>query len=102
MPRTKITTGDQPRLNDRETTALDSHLEEWQKASGMQRRDIFKAAAREAKLFAPQMDKELLKQRKLVSVSAPISLMLLYGHTKRNTGSGSTIIRSARLKLNRR
>ncbi|KAG2139259.1 hypothetical protein DEU56DRAFT_912099 [Suillus clintonianus] len=40
---------------------------EWQKASGMQRRDIFKAAAREAKLFAPQMDKELLKQRKLTA-----------------------------------
>ncbi|KAG1843426.1 hypothetical protein C8R48DRAFT_780723 [Suillus tomentosus] len=64
MPRTKIITGDQPRLNDQETTTLQSHVEDWEKASGTERRQIFKAAAREAKLFAPKMDKELLKQRK--------------------------------------
>ncbi|KAG1852522.1 hypothetical protein F4604DRAFT_1686626 [Suillus subluteus] len=64
MARTKINTGDQPRLNDRETTTLQSHVEDWVKASGTERRQIFKAAAREAKLLAPKMDKGLLKQRK--------------------------------------
>ncbi|KAG1797139.1 uncharacterized protein HD556DRAFT_1441294 [Suillus plorans] len=64
MPRTKIITGDQPRLNDQETTTLQSHVEDWEKASGTEQRQIFKVAAREAKLFAPKMDKELLKQRK--------------------------------------
>ncbi|KAG2080326.1 uncharacterized protein F5147DRAFT_813230 [Suillus discolor] len=64
MPRTKIITGDQPRLNDQETTTLQSHVEDWEKASGTERRQIFKVATREAKLFAPKMDKELLKQRK--------------------------------------
>lgn len=72
MARSKITTGVsagvQPRLNDRETTALLSHVKEWQKASGAERQEIFKAAAREAKVLAPKMDKELLKQRKYVSV----------------------------------
>ncbi|KAG2357355.1 hypothetical protein BDR07DRAFT_1380152 [Suillus spraguei] len=33
-------------------------------ASGTERRQIFKAAAREAKLLAPKIDKELLKQQK--------------------------------------
>ncbi|KAG0692661.1 hypothetical protein DFH29DRAFT_882185 [Suillus ampliporus] len=64
MARTKVKTGDQPRLNDRETTALQSHVEDWEKASGTEQRRIFKAASREAKLFAPKMDKELLKERK--------------------------------------
>ncbi|KAG2082113.1 hypothetical protein BD769DRAFT_1683397 [Suillus cothurnatus] len=64
MARTKINTGDQPRLNDRETTTLQSHVEDWEKASGTKRRQIFKAAAREAKLLAPKMDKVLFKQQK--------------------------------------
>ncbi|KAG1787531.1 uncharacterized protein HD556DRAFT_1448719 [Suillus plorans] len=64
MARTKINIADQPRLNDRETTALLSHIEDWEKASGTERRQIFKAAAREARLLAPKMDQELLKQRK--------------------------------------
>ncbi|KAG1783198.1 hypothetical protein EV702DRAFT_1191630 [Suillus placidus] len=64
MAQTKTSTGDQPRLNDRETTSLQSHVEEWAKASGSEQRLIFKAAAREAKILAPKMDKELLKQRK--------------------------------------
>ncbi|KAG2116992.1 uncharacterized protein F5147DRAFT_768379 [Suillus discolor] len=41
-----------------------SHVEDWGKASGTERRQIFKAAAREARLLAPKMDQELLKQRK--------------------------------------
>jgi hypothetical protein len=98
MPRTKIITGDQPRLNDQETTTLQSHVEDWEKASGTERQQIFKAAAREAKLFAPKMDKELLKQRKEVSFSALISVMLHYSHhAHRDTGSGSTITRNPRL-----
>ncbi|KAG1862831.1 hypothetical protein DFJ58DRAFT_725316 [Suillus subalutaceus] len=64
MARTKRSTGVQPRLNDRETTALQSHIEDWEKASGKERQLIFKAAAREAKVLAPKMDKELLKERK--------------------------------------
>ncbi|KAG0693558.1 hypothetical protein DFH29DRAFT_881369 [Suillus ampliporus] len=64
MARTKVKTGDQPRLNDQETTALQSHVEDWEKASGTEQRRIFKAASREAKLLAPKMDKELLKERK--------------------------------------
>ncbi|KAG1807074.1 hypothetical protein EV424DRAFT_1350789 [Suillus variegatus] len=64
MARTKIDAADQPRLNDRETTTLQSHVEDWEKASGTGRRQIFKAAAREARLLAPKMDQELLKQRK--------------------------------------
>ncbi|KAG2115894.1 uncharacterized protein F5147DRAFT_649313 [Suillus discolor] len=64
MTRTKINAGDQPWLNDRENTALQSHVEDWGKASGTERRQIFKAAAREARLLAPKMDQELLKQRK--------------------------------------
>ncbi|KAG1819023.1 uncharacterized protein BJ212DRAFT_1479151 [Suillus subaureus] len=64
MPWTKINSGDQPWLNNQETTTLHSHVEDWEKASGTERRQIFKAAAREAKLLAPTMDKELLKQWK--------------------------------------
>ncbi|KAG1883242.1 hypothetical protein F4604DRAFT_1677600 [Suillus subluteus] len=64
MARTKRSRGVQPRLNDRETTALQSHIEDWEKASGKERQLIFKAAAREAKVLAPKMDKELLKERK--------------------------------------
>ncbi|KAG1836907.1 hypothetical protein F4604DRAFT_1692589 [Suillus subluteus] len=41
-----------------------SHIEDWEKASGKERQLIFKAAAREAKVLAPKMDKELLKERK--------------------------------------
>jgi hypothetical protein len=76
MARTKINTGDQPRLNDRETTTLQSHVEDWEKASGTKQRQIFKAAAREAKLLAPKMDKVLFKQQKEVSV-----LVVTSGHT---------------------
>ncbi|KAG1801760.1 hypothetical protein EV424DRAFT_1351885 [Suillus variegatus] len=64
MAHMKINAADQPRLNDRETTALQSHVEDWEKASGTGRRQIFKAAAREARILAPKMDQELLKQRK--------------------------------------
>ncbi|KAG1873905.1 hypothetical protein F4604DRAFT_1925477 [Suillus subluteus] len=64
MARTKRSRGVQPWLNDRETTALQSHIEDWEKASGKERQLIFKAAAREAKVLAPKMDKELLKERK--------------------------------------
>ncbi|KAG1878839.1 hypothetical protein F4604DRAFT_1679723 [Suillus subluteus] len=53
MARTKRSRGVQPWLNDRETTALQSHIEDWEKAT-----------AREAKVLAPKMDKELLKERK--------------------------------------
>ncbi|KAG1843434.1 hypothetical protein F4604DRAFT_1938209 [Suillus subluteus] len=53
MAQTKRSRGVQPRLNDRETTALQSHIEDWEKAT-----------AREAKVLAPKMDKELLKERK--------------------------------------
>ncbi|KAG1880161.1 hypothetical protein F4604DRAFT_1922841 [Suillus subluteus] len=51
MARTKRSTG--VWLNDQETTALQSHIEDWEKAT-----------AREAKVLAPKMDKELLKERK--------------------------------------
>ncbi|KAG1837768.1 hypothetical protein F4604DRAFT_1942049 [Suillus subluteus] len=64
MAQTKRSRGVQPRLNDRETTALQSHIEDWEKASGKERQLIFKAATREAKVLAPKMDKELLKERK--------------------------------------
>ncbi|KAG0695112.1 hypothetical protein DFH29DRAFT_1005756 [Suillus ampliporus] len=64
MAWTKIKTGDQPWLNDQETTALQSHVEDWEKASGTKRQRIFKAPSREAKLFALKMDKELLKEWK--------------------------------------
>ncbi|KAG1851637.1 hypothetical protein DFJ58DRAFT_842118 [Suillus subalutaceus] len=40
------------------------HIEDWEKASGKEQQLIFKAAAREAKVLAPKMDKELLKERK--------------------------------------
>ncbi|KAG2134169.1 uncharacterized protein EDB93DRAFT_1107374 [Suillus bovinus] len=60
MAWTQISTGVQPWLNDRETTALLSHVEDWEK--------IFRAAAREAKILAPKMDKELLKQCKEIVV----------------------------------
>ncbi|KAG1834615.1 hypothetical protein DFJ58DRAFT_847583 [Suillus subalutaceus] len=64
MAQTKRSTGVQPWLNDQETTALQSHIEDWEKASGKERQLIFKAAARETKVLAPKMDKELLKERK--------------------------------------
>ncbi|KAG2070122.1 hypothetical protein BDR04DRAFT_1118628 [Suillus decipiens] len=53
MAWTKIHTGVQPRLNAQETNALKSHVKEWEKAT-----------ARDAKILAPKMDTELLKQRK--------------------------------------
>jgi hypothetical protein len=68
MARTKPSTGVQPQFNDRESAALQSHLKEWENGNRTDRRLIFKAAVREAKMLAPQMDKELLKQRKHVSV----------------------------------
>ncbi|KAG1887847.1 hypothetical protein F4604DRAFT_1674995 [Suillus subluteus] len=64
MARTKRSRGVQPWLNDRETTALQSHIEDWEKASGKERQLILKAATREAMVLAPKMDKELLKERK--------------------------------------
>ncbi|KAG1759115.1 hypothetical protein EDD22DRAFT_849477 [Suillus occidentalis] len=64
MARTKPSTGVQPQFNDRESAALQSHLKEWENGNRMDQRLIFKAAVREAKMLAPQMDKELLKQRK--------------------------------------
>ncbi|KAG2354185.1 hypothetical protein BDR07DRAFT_1382452 [Suillus spraguei] len=83
MAWTKISTGVQPQLNDQETTTLQSHVEDWRKASGMEQQDIFKAAAREAKILAPKIDKELLKQCK---ESCCITVTL-----HRNTESGSRI-----------
>jgi hypothetical protein len=68
MARTKLSTGVQPQFNDRESAALQSHLKDWENGNQTDRQLIFKAAVREAKMLAPQMDKELLKQRKHVSV----------------------------------
>ncbi|KAG1885420.1 hypothetical protein F4604DRAFT_1675991 [Suillus subluteus] len=45
-------------------SSVQSHIEDWEKANGKERQLIFKAAAREAKVLAPKMDKELLKERK--------------------------------------
>ncbi|KAG1841513.1 hypothetical protein F4604DRAFT_1939439 [Suillus subluteus] len=68
MARIKRSRGVQPWLNDRETTALQSHIEDWEKASGKEQQLIFKAATREAKVLAPKMDKELLKERKYAEI----------------------------------
>ena len=55
-------------LSKEETDVLSSHLDEWNRNKGKARRQIKEAAIAEARLFAPKMDKKLLKLRPQVSL----------------------------------
>jgi hypothetical protein len=55
-------------LSKEETDVLSSHLDEWNRNKGKARRQIKDAAIAEARLFAPKMDKKLLKLRPQVSL----------------------------------
>lgn len=55
------------KLTEGEVDVLKSHLEEWKKAAGQDKKDIQMTIITKAKLHAPKMDATLLKKRKSVS-----------------------------------
>ena len=62
----------QKALSEDELLALRSHLEDWNRTAGRERRQILKAAIAEALLLAPRMESHLKKLRKDVSISQSI------------------------------
>ncbi|KAG2127670.1 hypothetical protein DEU56DRAFT_758557 [Suillus clintonianus] len=54
----------QKKLTEEEVRVLKSHLEEWKEAAADDRKKILKAVVKEAKVHAPAMDDQSLKNRK--------------------------------------
>ncbi|KAG2094198.1 uncharacterized protein F5147DRAFT_779049 [Suillus discolor] len=54
----------QKKLTEEEVLVLKSHLEEWKEAAANDRKKILKAIIKEAKVHAPAMDDQSLKNRK--------------------------------------
>ncbi|KAG2073708.1 hypothetical protein BDR04DRAFT_1116066 [Suillus decipiens] len=52
------------KLTEQELLVLQSHLEEWKKATGRDKKAVLSAVIKEARMQAPKMDVQLLKKRK--------------------------------------
>ncbi|KAG2031230.1 hypothetical protein BDR03DRAFT_986560 [Suillus americanus] len=66
----------QKKLTEEEVLVLKSHLEEWKEAAANDRKKILKAVIKEAKVHAPAMDYQALKNRKYPTTKGVCALGL--------------------------